>query len=225
MTDTFQVQGDFAPAESFVATDAVAHSAIDAVAAIAAAAAATAPVVAVSDEADDVAVTDKPNGFIAMGLAPELVQAVADLGYTPPTSVQDKAIPLVMGAGAEGRRFIHLMVSTQTARGNTSAILLPVVHTPTPPHPEAEAEARQALAVYEREEGAASLDAARARTLLARLRLKGIPLRPRACNDHRNIDAHGRFNQGVQAFVVAQNTDEQKKPLPQPGFPLLQHFR
>jgi len=35
--------------------------------------------------------------------------------------------------------------------------------------PEAEAEARQALALYEREEGAASLDALKARTLLARL--------------------------------------------------------
>lgn len=142
MTDTFQVQGDFAPAESFVATDAVAHSAIDAVAAIAAAAAATAPVVAVSDEADDVAVTDKPNGFIAMGLAPELVQAVADLGYTQPTSVQDKAIPLAMGAGAEGSRFIDLMVSSQTGSGKTAAFLLPVLHTLIRQQAEAEAEAR-----------------------------------------------------------------------------------
>ena len=34
--------------------------------------------------------------FIELGLAPELVQAVADLGYTQPTSVQRKAIPLAM---------------------------------------------------------------------------------------------------------------------------------
>ena len=38
-------------------------------------------------------VTAEPNGFIELGLASELVQAVADLGYTQPTSVQLKAIP------------------------------------------------------------------------------------------------------------------------------------
>ena len=30
-----------------------------------------------------------PEGFIKLGLAPELVQAVADLGYTQPTAVQE----------------------------------------------------------------------------------------------------------------------------------------
>ena len=33
-------------------------------------------------------VADVPNGFIELGLAPELVRAVADLGYTQPTAVQ-----------------------------------------------------------------------------------------------------------------------------------------
>ena len=136
MTDTFQVQGDFAPADSSIATaDVAVHSAIDAVAAIAAAAAA-------SDEADNVAVTEKPNGFIELGLAPELVQAVADLGYTQPTSVQSQAIPLAMGAGAEGSRFIDLMVSSQTGSGKTAAFLLPVLHTLIRQQAEAEAEAR-----------------------------------------------------------------------------------
>ena len=78
MTDTFQVQGDFAPAETFVAEISV-----------------LAPEALL--EAD---VTAEPNGFIELGLAPELVQAVADLGYTQPTAVQIKAIPLAMGAGA-----------------------------------------------------------------------------------------------------------------------------
>ena len=105
MTDTFQVQGDFAPAESsFVAEisvqDAPEHLAAD--------------------------VTAEPNGFIELGLAPELVQAVADLGYTQPTSVQLKAIPLAMGSGSEGGRFIDLMVSSQTGSGKTAAFLLPV---------------------------------------------------------------------------------------------------
>lgn len=143
MTDTFQVQGDFAPADTIVAADVAVHSAIDAVAVIAAAAAATAPVAAaVSDEADDVAVTEKPNGFIELGLAPELVQAVGDLGYTQPTSVQSQAIPLAMGAGAEGSRFIDLMVSSQTGSGKTAAFLLPVLHTLIRQQAEAEAQAR-----------------------------------------------------------------------------------
>ena len=41
----------------------------------------------------------KPNGFQLLGLAPELVQAVADMGYTDPTAVQNKAIPLALNTG------------------------------------------------------------------------------------------------------------------------------
>src|SRR6218665_2163595 len=70
-----------------------------------------------------------PNGFIEMGLAPELVRAVADLGYTGPTIVQRKAIPLAMGAGHGATRFIDLMVSSQTGSGKTAAYLLPLLHT------------------------------------------------------------------------------------------------
>src|SRR6218665_2067969 len=70
-----------------------------------------------------------PNGFIEMGLAPELVRAVADLGYTGPTIVQRKAIPLDMGAGHGATRFIDLMVSSQTGSGKTAAYLLPLLHT------------------------------------------------------------------------------------------------
>jgi len=120
MTDTFQVQGEFAPAESFVAD------------------------ISVQDTVESTAeaVTAEPNGFIELGLAPELVQAVADLGYTQPTSVQDKAIPLAMGAGAEGGRFIDLMVSSQTGSGKTAAFLLPVLHTLIRQQAEAEAASR-----------------------------------------------------------------------------------
>ena len=107
MTDTFQVQGDFAPAETFVAEISV-----------------LAPEALL--EAD---VTAEPNGFIELGLAPELVQAVADLGYTQPTAVQIKAIPLAMGAGGQNGRCIDLMVSSQTGSGKTAAFLLPVLHT------------------------------------------------------------------------------------------------
>jgi superfamily II DNA/RNA helicase len=69
------------------------------------------------------------------------VQAVADLGYTQPTAVQRKAIPLAMGEGP-GRRFIDLMVSSQTGSGKTAAFLLPVLHTCCQQQAEAEAARR-----------------------------------------------------------------------------------
>ena len=77
MTDSFEVKGDFSPAESFVET-------VDA-----------------GDACETIAVKE-PNGFELLGLAPELLRAVEDLGYTQPTAVQDKAIPLAMGSRTEG---------------------------------------------------------------------------------------------------------------------------
>ncbi len=115
MTDTFEVQGDFAPAQSLnTPTDTV-----------------DASTPATLENAAEAAaeVTAQPNGFVELGLAPELVQAVADLGYTQPTSVQLKAIPLAMGVGAKGGRYIDLMVSSQTGSGKTAAFLLPVLNT------------------------------------------------------------------------------------------------
>ncbi len=72
-----------------------------------------------------------PNGFVTLGLAPELVQAVADLGYTQPTAVQSRAIPLAMSSQtqAKGQQYVDLMVSSQTGSGKTAAFLLPVLHT------------------------------------------------------------------------------------------------
>lgn len=72
-----------------------------------------------------------PNGFLQLGLAPELVQAVADLGYQQPTQVQERVIPLAMANGEAGadQHFIDLMVSSQTGSGKTAAFLLPVLHT------------------------------------------------------------------------------------------------
>jgi superfamily II DNA/RNA helicase len=69
----------------------------------------------------------KPNGFALLGLAPELVQAVADMGYTEPTAVQNKAIPLALNTGTGS--YADLMVSSQTGSGKTAAFLLPVLHT------------------------------------------------------------------------------------------------
>ncbi|MEX8192051.1 DEAD/DEAH box helicase [Comamonas guangdongensis] len=83
----------------------------------------------------------EPNGFVELGLAPELVQAVADLGYTKPTGVQEQAIPLAMNSGGE-QPFVDLMVSSQTGSGKTAAFLLPVLHTLIKQRAEADAAAK-----------------------------------------------------------------------------------
>jgi superfamily II DNA/RNA helicase len=66
-----------------------------------------------------------------MGLAPNLVHAVKDLGYTQPTTVQLKTIPLALPRRwrRPNGRYIDLMVSSQTGSGKTAAFLLPVLHT------------------------------------------------------------------------------------------------
>ncbi|QNP61055.1 DEAD/DEAH box helicase [Paenacidovorax monticola] len=108
MTDTLQVQGEFAPADDSLASEiAVGAPAAE----------------ALPEEAP------LPEGFVRLGLAPELVRAVRDLGYTQPTAVQEKAIPMAMGTDDEAGRFIDLMVSSQTGSGKTAAFLLPVLHT------------------------------------------------------------------------------------------------
>ncbi len=71
------------------------------------------------------------NGFAVLGLAPELLAAVADLGFTQPTTVQEACIGKAMGQ-RRGRRtdqsgYTDLMVSSQTGSGKTAAFLLPVL--------------------------------------------------------------------------------------------------
>ena len=73
--------------------------------------------------------SSEPNPFALLGLTPPLVQACIDLGFTKPTSVQMKTIPLAMKSQAEGAKFNDLMVSSQTGSGKTAAFLLPVLHT------------------------------------------------------------------------------------------------
>jgi len=95
-----------------------------------------------------------PNGFLKLGLAPELIAAVEDLGFTQPTAVQLQTIPLAMaGHGADAEpgakpRFVDLMVSSQTGSGKTAAFLLPVLHTLLQQQAEAEEAAR---AEYQRQ--------------------------------------------------------------------------
>jgi superfamily II DNA/RNA helicase len=82
-----------------------------------------------ADEAAQAAAV--PNPFAELGLAPELVQATVELGYTQPTTVQARAIPLAMGESVDGQphQYNDLCVSSQTGSGKTAAFLLPVLNT------------------------------------------------------------------------------------------------
>jgi superfamily II DNA/RNA helicase len=114
MTDTFEVQGDFAPVQTLeISTEAVAQ-----------------------------AVPLAPNGFLKMGLAPELIRAVEDLGFTQPTTVQEQTIPLALPSDDAAAAHIDLMVSSQTGSGKTAAFLLPVLHTLLKQQADAETKSR-----------------------------------------------------------------------------------
>jgi len=58
--------------------------------------------------------------FDNLGLAPDLLRAVAHQGYTEPTPVQREAIPLVL----EGR---DVLAAAQTGTGKTAAFVLPIL--------------------------------------------------------------------------------------------------
>ena len=66
-------------------------------------------------------------GFDHLGLSPELLSALQSLGFTNPTAVQAKAIPLAMPPKDAGQT-TDLLVSSQTGSGKTVAFLLPVLH-------------------------------------------------------------------------------------------------
>ncbi|MBT2323029.1 DEAD/DEAH box helicase [Variovorax paradoxus] len=127
MTDAFEAQGDFAPAQSdeFATTgETTSFEALDAV---------------------ETPEPKQPSGFIKLGLAPELIAAVDDLGFTQPTTVQEQVIPRAMTASGQAdgaTRFVDLMVSSQTGSGKTAAFLLPVLHTLLQRQAEAEAAAK-----------------------------------------------------------------------------------
>ncbi len=138
MTDSFEARGDFM-AEANTDTD------INLIPDFS-----DAPVAA---ETSLDAVVAEPNGFVKLGLAKELLQAVADMGFTQPTAVQMATIPKAMQAlDQEAKndpkaKFTDLLVSSQTGSGKTAAFLLPVLHTLLKQQEEAE---RNERAEFER---------------------------------------------------------------------------
>ncbi len=58
--------------------------------------------------------------FAELGLAPEIVKAIAHAGYPAPTEVQARAVP----AALTGR---DLLVSSQTGSGKTAAFVWPAL--------------------------------------------------------------------------------------------------
>jgi len=58
--------------------------------------------------------------FNDLGLAPELLKALTDSGYTTPTPIQSQAIPVALDGG-------DLMAGAQTGTGKTAAFALPLL--------------------------------------------------------------------------------------------------
>src|SRR6185369_7920681 len=65
--------------------------------------------------------TEARTSFADLDLAPEVLHAVRDAGYTHPTPIQQQAIPLALA----GRDLIGL---AQTGTGKTAGFTLPIVH-------------------------------------------------------------------------------------------------
>lgn len=140
MTDSLNAAGQFAPEHTFSTQDGEGFQPDHSAANPASSKAST-----VTDGAQDIAA--EPNGFLTLDLAPELVKACMDLGYTQPTPVQTKVIPLALpteGTDKGAKKYIDLMVSSQTGSGKTAAFLLPVLHTLLKQMAQAEADERQA---------------------------------------------------------------------------------
>jgi ATP-dependent RNA helicase RhlE len=58
--------------------------------------------------------------FEALGLCPELLRALSEEGYTEPTPIQQKGIPVVLGGQ-------DVMAAAQTGTGKTAAFMLPIL--------------------------------------------------------------------------------------------------
>ncbi|MFV0679525.1 DEAD/DEAH box helicase [Ottowia sp.] len=157
---------------------------------------------AIENVAIDNPVSDNP--FEALGLAPELLQAVATLGYTEPTAVQQRAIPLALQPHPEG--FNDLMVSSQTGSGKTAAFLLPVLHT---------------LLGLEREAAARDKAAWDAKVAEALAKGEPAPKKPRRQNPLKPR----RFKPAVPGALVLCPTRELAQQVARDAIDLVRHCR
>lgn len=151
--------------------------------------------------------TQPSNGFAQLGLVPELLRAVHDLGFTTPTPVQIQAIPLAMSA-AEGSQnaYNDLMVSSQTGSGKTAAYLLPLLHTLLQQKSHAQAQER---AAYEK--------------ALAEAAATGTPLPKRAKRKDPTNPRH--FKAATPGALVLCPTRELAQQVAHDGIDLVRHCR
>ncbi len=66
------------------------------------------------------AVDAEPNGFTDLGLSPEILRAIDDMGYRTPTPIQAQAIPTVLMAR-------DVLGCAQTGTGKTASFVLPLM--------------------------------------------------------------------------------------------------
>ena len=60
--------------------------------------------------------------FQDLGLNDDLLQAITDLGFSKPSEVQEKAIPILLESETD------LVALAQTGTGKTAAFALPILH-------------------------------------------------------------------------------------------------
>lgn len=58
--------------------------------------------------------------FSKLGLSESLTKAVSELGYSKPTTIQNKAIPVIL----QGK---NLIAAAQTGTGKTASFVLPIL--------------------------------------------------------------------------------------------------
>ena len=82
--------------------------------------------------AENTSANDNSQGFATLGLPDDVQQAVAKVGFTQPSPIQEQTIPILM----EGRDVVGL---AQTGTGKTAAFALPVLSQVDPEvrHPQA----------------------------------------------------------------------------------------
>jgi ATP-dependent RNA helicase DeaD len=71
---------------------------------------------------------ESPHPFTALGIPPEMIRGLEDLGITTPTEVQQKVIPFLLRDGSD------LIAQAQTGTGKTAAFGLPLLTKINPKH-------------------------------------------------------------------------------------------